>query len=146
MPFQLTEKTVVFTAEADADNEDLTWWPRQALLHYAVLRTTNAARRSGRLAGQEAHRAIWQAALEGCKGSKLFSTIAEAGSRARKPEQPSDEANVSLAIQTSATTTTRTNAASTIATPSTLSTASGTAGAGETTTERFRRVFAIFLL
>ena len=78
------------------DNESVKpgWWERMALLHYAVLRTTNTARLVGGIPGSEASRALWQAALEGAKGCGLLKCIRQAGleEQARSGEEPSSPA------------------------------------------------------
>jgi hypothetical protein len=52
------------------------WWARLALLHYSVLRTTNAARSRGCLTSTEdATRALQQAAMEGCRGHPLARVL-----------------------------------------------------------------------
>ena len=55
-------------APEDSDNKHEGWWERVALLHYATLRTTNAARVVGGLPASESPRGLQQAAIEGAKG------------------------------------------------------------------------------
>jgi hypothetical protein len=73
--FSARKQYWLMAAVDDPDTEEPSWWPRQALLHYAVLAMTNKARIAGSLARQETQRAFWQAALEGCKGSGLGAAI-----------------------------------------------------------------------
>ena len=76
----------MLAASSDVETEKARWWERMALLHFAVLRTTNAARAAGvlspRAAGvlspEEAPRALWQSALEGARGSQLLRFIRQA--------------------------------------------------------------------
>ena len=68
-----------FIAPNDAETTRHQWWDRMALLQYAVLRTTNAARISGSIQGEEAERALWQAALEGSRDSQVLRAVREAG-------------------------------------------------------------------
>ncbi len=51
------------------------WWERKALLAYAVMRATNAARSSTCLAGTEARRVLWQAAVEGAKRVRIMQFV-----------------------------------------------------------------------
>ena len=63
--------------DADTDRNP-SWWPRFSLLHFAVLKTTNAARRRGRLCPAEAARALQQAAIEGARGHHLAAAWRQA--------------------------------------------------------------------
>ena len=69
----------MLAACSDVDTDQTTWWERMALLHYTVLRTTNAARIIGGLGPSEVPRALWQSALEGAKGSRLLHFVKQAG-------------------------------------------------------------------
>lgn len=69
MRFSRSQEYWLLTAPADRDTEAELWWERLALLEYAVLRTTNAARHLGAIAAAEADGALWQAALTGARGS-----------------------------------------------------------------------------
>ena len=53
-------------------------WERWALLHYAVLKTTNAARVRAGLSAVEARHALWQAAMDGASGSHLLTWVQQA--------------------------------------------------------------------
>ena len=65
---------------ATDDHDTLQWhaWERWALLHYAVLKTTNAARVRAGLSAVEARRALWQAAMDGASGSHLLTWVQQA--------------------------------------------------------------------
>ena len=60
------------------------WWERLALLHFAVLKVTNAARHRGILAEEEAPRALQQAAIEGARGQSSL-TMAWCSCMPRQP-------------------------------------------------------------
>ena len=82
-------------APEDAETtRDEGWWPRLGLLHYAVLRTTNAARRRGRLSPEDAARALRQAAVEGARGHSLAAAWATRlrASRAAAAAEPDPRA------------------------------------------------------
>ena len=53
------------------DNRQKGWRERLALMQYATLRTTNAAKCCGGPPAGESQRALLQAAFEGAKGSRL---------------------------------------------------------------------------
>ena len=109
------------------DNENIKhqWWERMALLHYAVLRTTNAARLCGGISSESVGRALWQATLEGAKGSNLLGAIRRAEEETRATQQALEEQPA----------TTRTPA-----TPATTTTTTTT-----TPEDRFRHFFRIFM-
>ena len=65
-------------APEDCDNRQKGWWERLALLQYATLRTTNAARSLGGLPAAESQRSLLQAAFEGAKGSQMSCQIGRA--------------------------------------------------------------------
>ncbi len=62
----------MLAAPEDQESRVEGWRPRLALLLFAVLRTTNLARIHGRLQGEQVDRALWQAAIEGAKGTSLL--------------------------------------------------------------------------
>ena len=62
----------MLAAPEDQESRVDGWWSRLALLLFAVLRTTNLARIHGRLQGEQVDRALWQAAIEGAKGTSLL--------------------------------------------------------------------------
>jgi cell division FtsZ-interacting protein ZapD len=66
------------TPPEDEDTKAEGWWQRLSLLHFAVLRTTNLARISGGINEDTVDRALWQAALEGAKGTQILKGIAHA--------------------------------------------------------------------
>jgi hypothetical protein len=68
-------------APEDADNQKEGSWERVALLHYATLRTTNAARPVGGLPPAEAKGTLMQAAIEGAKGSSASARPSTAAPR-----------------------------------------------------------------
>ena len=59
-------------APEDQGTREEGWWERLALLHFAVLHTTNMARLRGRIQGEQVDHAFWQAAIEGAKGTSLL--------------------------------------------------------------------------
>ena len=66
----------MLAAPEDQETKEESWWARLSLLHYAVLRTiTAASRQPCALSGDQADRALWQATLEGAKGSRLLDAI-----------------------------------------------------------------------
>ena len=65
----------MLTTTDDAETTKHLWWERLALLHYAVLRTTNSARQVGGISGESVDRALWQAAQEGARGSPLLAVL-----------------------------------------------------------------------
>ena len=69
------------TTTDDCDNTQDQYWSGVSLLHYAVHTATNAIRFSEAIPEAEVHRALWQAALEGSKGSRLMSSISAAARR-----------------------------------------------------------------
>ena len=144
----------LMAAGDDPDNSEPSWWARQSLLHYAVSRTTNAARIAGGLAAHEAQPALWQATLEGCKGSRLGAAINTAGRKHWQPTPTHDMATSSAQNQTSTATTIPLTIptpprpqGTAAAAPSTTTTIPTTVPAiPETATARFRRFFDLFML
>lgn len=73
----------MLTTPDDEESIQPMWWEKMALVLYAVLRTTNAARLRGGVRGETAERALWQAAIEGAKGTKILRTITTSASTSR---------------------------------------------------------------
>lgn len=76
--------TLVAPSDAETEGSEH-WWPRLALLHYAVLKATNAARTRGRLSACDAKRALQQATYEGARGHQLASRVAAVHSMRANP-------------------------------------------------------------
>ena len=89
-------------ATEDSETCQAGWWSRLALLEYAVCRTTNAARHTSRSTATQAAQALWQAALEGARGSNILKHF--------RPEDPEREASVANTINVNVTTLPATNA------------------------------------
>ncbi len=80
------------TAPEDRETSQHTsWWPRMALLHYAVLRTAQAAHSRGRLSPEESQRALRQAAIEGARGHPLAAAWAASGPTAHYDDDHYDD-------------------------------------------------------
>ena len=80
LPLQLPASPgKMLAAPEDQETRAESWWARLSLLHYSVLRTiTAASRQPCTLSGDQADRALWQATLEGAKGSRLLDAIISA--------------------------------------------------------------------
>ena len=133
-------------APEDCDNRQKGWWERLALLQYATLRTTNAARSLGGLPAVESQRALLQAAFEGAEGSQVSCQIGRA-----TPQSTPDRAAQAAASQAqehgagaAARSLTAPTASSTITT--TLATTSTPSTSNVSTSASFRHYFNIFLL
>ncbi len=70
----------ILTTPDDEESIHPMWWEKMALVLYAVLRTTNAARLRGGVRRETAERALWQAAIEGAKGTNILRTITTSAS------------------------------------------------------------------
>ena len=87
----------LLTATEDPDTCRDKWWERMAWLHYSVLRATNAARLCGGIGGDEAARALWEATLEGARGSNLLSWLPQQSSAIETAGEAEREAAASSA-------------------------------------------------
>jgi len=63
----------MLAAPEDQETQADGWWARLSLLQYAALRTLTGASKTGALVAEEADRALWQATLEGAKGTRLLN-------------------------------------------------------------------------
>ena len=109
-----------------------------AWLHYAVLRTTNAARQCGGLGTEDAARAAWQAALEGARGSSMLTWLPQ--------QMPATEAGGEVGLagttvpKTPATSTTTTSTSAT-----TLTAAEAREGVALSRLDRFKFYLQLFM-
>ena len=129
----------LLAATEDPDTQRGKWWERMAWLHYAVLRPTNAARQCGGLGSEDAARALWQAVLEGARGSSMLSWL---------PQQtPATEAGgeVGLAARTTAPRTPATCTTTTSTSATTLTAAEAREGVALSSLDRFKFYCQLFM-